>query len=210
MGPASDDDESLSGYDGEFADEPFSFEGGSDDDEGGGPAGPRGKAGDGGAGGKKAAAAHPAEDERSGEEESDDGGDDDDDADDDDVDDDDDGAVVDDNGGAAAAADSGAAAGAGGARPLYVVADEDRITSNIMTVAEATRAIAIRAKQIADHGDDYAETSAEDDSAISRAKKELIQRRAPLVLEREVGVAPGGARGIERWPVRKMGYPPLL
>ena len=94
------------------------------------------------------------------------------------------------------------------ARPVYVVPDDERITSNIMTKAEVTRAIAIRAQQIANHLHTYIDKSGLTD-AKEIARRELYDRRSPLVLHRVVGKTPEGARIVEKWRVREMTYPPL-
>jgi hypothetical protein len=95
-----------------------------------------------------------------------------------------------------------------GTRRIIVVAPEERQSSNMMTLAEATRAIALRAKQISTHP--YAYTDVGDLSdAISIARKELFDRRSPLKLERRMGRTPAGESIIEVWAVREMSYPPL-
>lgn len=95
-----------------------------------------------------------------------------------------------------------------GTRRIYVVAPEDRQSSNMMTLAEITRAIALRAQQISTRP--YAYTDVGDLSdAISIARKELFDRRSPLKLERVMGRTPLGESIIEMWTVREMSYPPL-
>jgi DNA-directed RNA polymerase subunit K/omega len=95
-----------------------------------------------------------------------------------------------------------------GTRRIIVVAPEERQSSNVMTLAEATRAIALRAKQISTHP--YAYTDVEDlTDAISIARKEFFNRRSPLNLERRMGRTPAGESIIEVWAVREMSYPPL-
>jgi DNA-directed RNA polymerase subunit K/omega len=100
------------------------------------------------------------------------------------------------------------AAQAVGTRRILVVPAEDRVTSNVMTKAEATRAIALRAQQIASYPNAYI-----DPEGLTRAKgiarKELYAHRSPLVLRRCVGRTRLGERVIEKWPVREMSYPPL-
>jgi len=95
-----------------------------------------------------------------------------------------------------------------GTRRIIVVAPEERQSSNMMTLAEATRAIALRAKQISTHP--YAYTDVGDLSdATSIARKEFFDRRSPLKLERRMGRTPAGESIIEVWAVREMSYPPL-
>lgn len=95
-----------------------------------------------------------------------------------------------------------------GTRRIHVVAPEDRQSSHMMTLAEATRAIAIRAKQIETHPYAYADGGGLSD-AISIARVELFARRSPLKLERRMGRTPAGESIIEVWTVREMAYPPL-
>lgn len=101
-----------------------------------------------------------------------------------------------------------AAEAAAGTRRVIVVPDDERLSSNVMTLAEVTRAIALRAQQIATNP--YIYTDAGDlDDAVSIARKELFDRRSPLVLERRMGRTPAGESIIEMWAVREMSYPPL-
>ena len=95
-----------------------------------------------------------------------------------------------------------------GSRRIIVVAPEDRQSSHMMTLAEATRAIAIRAKQISTYPYAYTDVGNLSD-AISIARKELFDRRSPLNLERRMGRTPAGESIIEMWAVREMSYPPL-
>ncbi len=97
---------------------------------------------------------------------------------------------------------------AGDARPIFVVPPEERQTSNIMTLAETTMAIALRAQQISRHPTVFVDTAGLSD-AKEIARRELYERRSPLVLRREVGRTSEGARVIERWPVREMTYRPV-
>ena len=95
-----------------------------------------------------------------------------------------------------------------GTRRIIVIAPEDRRSSNVMTRAEVTRAIAIRAQQISTHTHVYTPVGDLSD-AISIATKELFDRRSPLMLERIVERTPAGEKCIEVWAVRKMAYPNL-
>ena len=93
-------------------------------------------------------------------------------------------------------------------RPVIIVPDEDRITSNVMTKAEITRAIAIRAEHMTRYPSAFTDvrglTQAKD-----IAQKELYDHRSPLVLRRTVGRTATGARIVEKWKVREMSYPSL-
>lgn len=90
-----------------------------------------------------------------------------------------------------------------GTRRVFVVASEDRVTSNMMTLAEMARAIAVRAKQISTHPNAYTDVGDLTD-ATKIARKELFDRRSPLVLRRVVGPAT-----IELWCVREMSFSPM-
>jgi hypothetical protein len=101
-----------------------------------------------------------------------------------------------------------AAAAPADTRRIFVVPDDDRITSNCMTLAEATRAVAIRAEHLARYPYVFSEVVGVD-QAKDLALAELLSRRSPLVLRRVVGRTLAGERIIERWRVREMAYPPL-
>jgi DNA-directed RNA polymerase subunit K/omega len=107
------------------------------------------------------------------------------------------------------AGDAAAADAAAEARPLVVVADDRRRTSDVISRAEITRAIAIRAAQIAARPTFYIDVGDLSDP-IAIAREEFLQRRSPLILEREVGRAARGARVVERWRVREMTFPPHI
>lgn len=96
----------------------------------------------------------------------------------------------------------------GRTRKIFVVPADERITSNRMTLAEVTRAIAIRAKQISTHPYVYTDVGPLSD-VIAIARKELLDRRSPLKLERRMGRTPAGESIIEIWHVREMSYPIL-
>jgi hypothetical protein len=98
--------------------------------------------------------------------------------------------------------------GGNDARARLIVAPEERITSNRMTLAEITRAIALRAEQIATYPSPYIEIGDLSDPAAI-AKAELFARRSPLLLYRDIGRTCAGERITEVWPVRLMTYPPL-
>lgn len=100
------------------------------------------------------------------------------------------------------------AAQAVGTRRVIVVLEEERLTSNFMTVAEVTRAIALRAEQITKNPSAYTDTG-DLSHAGDIARKELYDHRSPLVLRRQVGQTRAGEPIIEKWRVREMSYPPL-
>jgi DNA-directed RNA polymerase subunit K/omega len=93
-------------------------------------------------------------------------------------------------------------------RRVVLLMGDDRVTSNILKKSEATRAIAIRAKQIESYPVMFTEVVGETDSVV-RAKQELLARRCPLKLHRQVGRGPAGEIYMEVWRVSEMVYPPL-
>lgn len=93
-------------------------------------------------------------------------------------------------------------------RRLIVVPPEERLTSNAMTLAEAARAIAIRAQQIATYPNVYTDIGGLTDPK-DIAQKELLDRRSPLCLRRAVGRTPANETIVEEWSVREMSYPSL-
>lgn len=93
-------------------------------------------------------------------------------------------------------------------RPLLVVPDQDRRTSNRMTVAEMARAIALRASHLEANPSPYIKVG-QRTSPAQLAHDELFARRSPLLLYRTVGRSSKNERIVEVWPVREMAYPPI-
>ena len=91
-------------------------------------------------------------------------------------------------------------------RKIFVVSPNDRISSNMINVAEMARAIGIRAKQIDSNGTAYTDYEGLND-AISIAKKEFFDRRSPMILCRTMGITKKGEKIIEKWVVREMAFP---
>jgi len=92
------------------------------------------------------------------------------------------------------------------------VADDDRITSDIMTQAEMTEAISIRASQVAQSAVMTVSIDSGVDDPIVIAKMELAARRCPLVLRRIIGRVVDRRDGsvndiVEDWDVNTMIYP---
>ncbi len=102
-------------------------------------------------------------------------------------------------------------------RRVIIVRPEERVTSHVLQRAEAARLISIRAKQISDYPTSYvADYVAEAGKGACPlhdpkdiAKRELFQRRIPLLLRRQVGQTPGGDLIVEEWNPREMTLPPL-
>jgi DNA-directed RNA polymerase I, II, and III subunit RPABC2 len=105
-------------------------------------------------------------------------------------------------------APDGQRARAVGTRTVYIIPPEQRVTSNRLTLGEVTRAIGIRAQQIERYASPYTEIGGLTDP-IEIARKELYERRTPLVLCREVGRTPDGDLLVENWKVREMAFPAL-
>jgi len=97
---------------------------------------------------------------------------------------------------------------ASGVRNIIIVPDEERVTSNVATLAEIARAIAIRAKQISENPSAYVDIGLLSDPETI-ARKELDERRTPLVLRRSVGRTSAGESIVELWKLREMSYPEL-
>lgn len=67
-----------------------------------------------------------------------------------------------------------------------VVPQNQRRTPAIMSKAEMTEAISIRATQIAEHNNCFVDTAGLDDP-VKMAKRELMMRMCPLIIERFIG-----------------------
>lgn len=69
----------------------------------------------------------------------------------------------------------------------YIIKPEDRRTSDFMSVQEQTEYVSIRATMIAENNDCQVPI---DDlvDPIMMARRELMHRRSPIMLEREIGV----------------------
>jgi hypothetical protein len=91
-------------------------------------------------------------------------------------------------------------------RASFVVAENDRLTSNIVSTQERTMLIGVRAKQINDDGHAYSDYGNLND-AIEIATHEFNNRRSPLILVREVGRTAANEPIVEKWVVREMAYP---
>ena len=93
-------------------------------------------------------------------------------------------------------------------RRRIIIKAENRLTSNQMTLAEVTRAIAIRAKQISKNPTAYVDIGDLTDP-MAIAQKEFRERKSPLMLFRSVGWTREGEEIVEMWLVRQMAYPPF-
>jgi hypothetical protein len=94
-------------------------------------------------------------------------------------------------------------------RRIVIVPDDERITSNVLKIPEAARAIAIRAKQIETFPVMFADAPGVTDP-VELAKIELLARRSPLRLRRIVGRGPGGEVYVEEWKMAELTIPPIL
>lgn len=82
------------------------------------------------------------------------------------------------------------------------VPDDERKTSEYLTDYEITEIISIRATQISKNNDAFVDT--DHDNAIDIAKAELLARKCPLILVREVG-----KNYVEHWLPNEMVFPLL-
>ena len=71
-------------------------------------------------------------------------------------------------------------------KEVIIVRPENRMTSNVMTKYEMTEYIDIRAVQIAEYNNCMADITGLSDPVLM-AKRELMQRKCPLMLRRAVG-----------------------
>ncbi len=89
---------------------------------------------------------------------------------------------------------------------IIVVAPDDRVTTNILQNAERAAILAMRATQIEQWPTAFVDIAGlRDPHAIAR--KELYERRCPLVVRRTVGYEPNGDRVVEDWCPREMVLP---
>lgn len=86
-----------------------------------------------------------------------------------------------------------------------IVADEDRKTSAYLQKAEMTRVLAIRAEQLSKNPTVFLTTGlAGAKSAHEIARLELLAKRCPLIIERQIGTTEAGENIVERWKVNEM------
>jgi DNA-directed RNA polymerase subunit K/omega len=89
-----------------------------------------------------------------------------------------------------------------------IVPPDERVTDGRLHRTEAAYVIAMRAQQIARHATCFTEGHDLHDP-VALAFKELLDRRCPFILRRQVGVGPAGEPIVEEWAVREMALPPL-
>jgi DNA-directed RNA polymerase subunit K/omega len=91
-------------------------------------------------------------------------------------------------------------------RRVIIVPKDERITSNVLQKTEEAHVFAVRAKQI----EMFPTDSGDQSDSVERAKKELSERKTPLLLRRVVGFGPAGELICEEWNIRtEMVYAPL-
>jgi hypothetical protein len=104
----------------------------------------------------------------------------------------------------------------GANRPVRVIVVPkcERITDNRLHKSEASYVISVRAQQIARSATNFASASHTNSAALydpcAIAQRELIERRCPLLLRRQVGWGPDGEIIVEEWCVREMALPQLI
>ena len=96
-------------------------------------------------------------------------------------------------------------------RAILIVPPEDRVTSNMMTLAEAARTIALMANLVSRYPRTYSNdtTMSHTTNPIEIAKHMLFGRQMPFKIHRQVGTSEKGERIMEEWNVREMAYPSL-
>ncbi len=94
-----------------------------------------------------------------------------------------------------------------------IVPDSERKTSDMMSRFEMTNAVTIRASQIERFNNPLVDTAGMTDP-VKMAKKELMNRRCPLIIRRKVGtIEKSTPEGIilevyyELWRVNEMKFP---
>jgi hypothetical protein len=88
---------------------------------------------------------------------------------------------------------------------IQIVAPDDRITSHFIQRPEMTEAIGIRTSQIEQGSEVFTDVTGYTDP-IMMAKKEFIDRKSPLIVERALEDTPTRAV-VEQWKVREMTFP---
>lgn len=88
---------------------------------------------------------------------------------------------------------------------VIIVPSDERISSNRIQRPEMTEAIGIRVSQIEQGSPVFTDVTGYTDP-ILMAKKEFVDRKNPLILERALYDTPTEAR-VEHWVVREMTYP---
>lgn len=88
-----------------------------------------------------------------------------------------------------------------------IIKDSDKITSNKATKYEITRALTFRITQI-ERGSEYFIDSSNLNNAKDIAKKEIIERKTPIIIERIVDLdKKNNIAYCERWKLNEMAYP---
>lgn len=88
---------------------------------------------------------------------------------------------------------------------LYVVPDNERETSQIMTLEEMTEAIGIRATEIENGAPVFTDVTGLS-CPIAMARKEILDGKSPYKVVREVGMRKGG-KEVEIWKINEMTLP---
>ena len=103
-------------------------------------------------------------------------------------------------------------AGANTATRVIVRPADQRVTDHRLQKSEASHIISVRAQQIARSATNYVAASpalALLTDPCEIAHRELIERRCPLLLRRQVGWGPNGEVIVEEWNPREMALPAL-
>ena len=103
-------------------------------------------------------------------------------------------------------------AGANTAIRVIVRPADQRVTDHRLQKSEASHIISVRAQQIARSATNYVAASpafALQTDPCEIAHRELVERRCPLLLRRQVGWGPNGEVIVEEWNPREMALPAL-
>jgi len=103
-------------------------------------------------------------------------------------------------------------AGANTAARVIVRPADQRVTDHRLQKSEASHIISVRAQQIARSATNYVAASpalALLTDPCEIAHRELLERRCPLLLRRQVGWGPNGELIVEEWNPREMALPAL-
>jgi hypothetical protein len=90
---------------------------------------------------------------------------------------------------------------------LYIVPDNERMTSDRLCASEIAAVVGMRAQQTAEDGKAFIDTAGFN-NPISIAFSELRQRKNPFIIERCVGTK-NGMKMVERWKINEMTLNPV-
>jgi len=92
-------------------------------------------------------------------------------------------------------------------RFITTVDPNDRVTDSRLHVSEAAAVVAMRAQSIAKEGVRFTNNPSHDPVVL--AYSELVERRCPFLLRRQIGTNESGGPIVEEWDINKMVLPEL-